>query len=207
MAFKLPRLPVNWREQPQLFERYWDEFSNKLEKTLNAILDIPIIQQALASINQAVLDAQAAADAAQQAAFDASQQATGAQSQTDDQAKESSLVNSGTTGFTAPLLTATTTGAVTIKSHTRTYGDSILNPPKTVNGATIATGAAANSTVRVYYVDAARAGGAVTYQFTVDPAPAPIQRGDTHSVGAVMIPATGTGNGKAVRTPGYVDLQ
>lgn len=46
---KLPRLPVNWKDQPQLFERYWDDLCRQLEKTLNAILDIPGIQAAIAS--------------------------------------------------------------------------------------------------------------------------------------------------------------
>jgi hypothetical protein len=34
MTFKLPRLPINWREQPQLFERYWDSVLSGLEKTV-----------------------------------------------------------------------------------------------------------------------------------------------------------------------------
>ena len=46
---KLPRLPLGWKTQPQLFERYWDEAMKKLEETLNAILQIPIIQAALAN--------------------------------------------------------------------------------------------------------------------------------------------------------------
>ena len=34
MTFKLPRLPINWRDQPQLFERYWDSVLSGLEKTV-----------------------------------------------------------------------------------------------------------------------------------------------------------------------------
>jgi hypothetical protein len=49
-SLKLPRLPVNWDKQPQLFERYWDEAMTKLEKTLNDILQIPIIQAGLTSV-------------------------------------------------------------------------------------------------------------------------------------------------------------
>ncbi len=30
---KLPRLPVNWRDQPQLFETYWDQAMTSIETT------------------------------------------------------------------------------------------------------------------------------------------------------------------------------
>lgn len=49
-TFKLPRLPVGWDKQPQLFERYWDEAMTSLEKTLNEILQIPVIQAGLAGV-------------------------------------------------------------------------------------------------------------------------------------------------------------
>lgn len=196
MAFRLARLPVNWKEQPQLFERYWDETITQIEKTLNAILDIPIIQQA-------VIDAQAAADAAQAAASAAQSAADGAQADTDRQKAETSLVNSYTTGFTAPLITANVAGNATIGNHMRQYGD---GTSVSVIGSSVVTGAATGDIVRIYYDDPARAGGAVTYQFTIDPAAAPVQSGNRHSVGAVEIPVSGVNNGKNLKGPGYVDL-
>lgn len=36
MTLKLPRLSINWREQPQLFERYWDQISTKIENLTNS---------------------------------------------------------------------------------------------------------------------------------------------------------------------------
>ena len=199
MAFRLSRLPVNWKEQPQLFERYWDEFSNQLEKTLNAILDIPIIQQAVA-------DAQAAAAAAQTAAVSAQSAANTAQNQTTAQRSETSLVNSYANGFTEDLITTTSAGSITIKNHTRVYGDPTLNPSVSVTGSTFSSGAVSGDIVRVYYDDTTRAGGLVTYQFTIDPATAPVQTGNRHVVGAVKIPVSGTVPGKGIRGPGYIEL-
>lgn len=199
MSVRLSRLPVNWREQPQLFERYWDETLSQIEKTLNAILAIPLIQQA-------VLDAQAAADAAQAAANSAQTAADAAQGSADAQARETSLVNSYTTGFAGALLTANTSGSVTIQAHTRVYGDSILNPNASVSGTVLTTGATPGQIVRVFYNDPVRTGGAVSYYFTIDPAVFPAQSGNTHSVGAVEIPAVGTNSGKNLRPPGYIEL-
>ena len=31
MALKLPRLPINWSEQPELFRRYWDQVLTYIE--------------------------------------------------------------------------------------------------------------------------------------------------------------------------------
>jgi len=191
MAFRLPRLPVNWKDQPQLFERYWDETLSQIEKTLNAILDIPLIQQA-------VVDAQAAAIVAQNAA-------DSAQNVADSQTAEASLVNSYTSVPSGDLITAASTGSVTVANHTRTYGNPTLNPPRSVTGATFATTALAGAVVRVFYDDPTRAGGSVTYQYTVDPATPPVQTGNRHVVGAVLIPASGSQPGKNIQPPGYID--
>lgn len=192
MAFRLPRLPFNWREQPQLFERYWDETLSNIEKTLNAILDIPLIEQAVAA-------AQAAAAAAQDAA-------NTAQSAVDGQSSEMSLVNSYTNGFVGSLISASSSGDITIASHTRVYGNPTLNPNRSVTGATFSTTAVSGDIVRVYYDDPSRSGGAVTYQYTVDPADGPVQTGNRHSVGAVVIPAAGSQDGNYIRPPGYINL-
>lgn len=186
MTVRLSRLPVNWREQPQLFERYWDETLFQIEKTLNAILDIPIIQQA-------VLDAQAAADSAQVAADTA-------QNIVDAQVAETSLVNSYADG--SSIVSADSSGNVTIATHTRKYGN---GSSVSVTGSSIATGASSGSIVRIYYDDPTRAGGAVTYQYTIDPATPPVQTGNRHVVGAVSVPVSGTNSGKPVSPPGYID--
>lgn len=162
-----------------------------IETALNSILVIPEIQLAIDNANLAAQNAQNAADAAQLA--------------TDSTAKETSLTTSYVTGFTPPLLSATTGGVITIANHQRVYGDSILNPTVNVTGGTVnIAGFVAGDLVRIYYDQPSRAGGTVTYQYTIDPAAPPVQSGDRHSVGAVYIPATGSADGDPVRPPGYV---
>lgn len=191
MAIKLARLPTTWQEQPKLVERYWDSSMTQIEKTLNAILAIPLIEDALADLDTAIAAADAAAASANAAAASVT--------------SEQSIVTSFPDNFVSPLISADNLGNVTIVTHDRVYGDSVLNPTVSVAGATIATAAASGSTVRVYYNDPARAGGTVTYLFTVDPTSPPVQGGNVHSVGAVTIPAAGTQGGNGVRPPGYVE--
>lgn len=191
MAIKLARLPTNWQEQSKLVERYWDTTMTQIEKTLNAILAIPLIEDALAALGTAIAAADAAAATANAAAASVT--------------AESSLVNSFVDNYVAPLISADNLGNVTIAAHDRVYGDTALNPTVSVSGGVVATGAAPASVVRIYYNDPTRAGGTVTYLFTVDPAAPPVQGGNLHSVGAVTIPAAGTQGGKGVRPPGYVE--
>lgn len=191
MAIKLPRLPTNWQDQPKLVERYWDGAMTEIEKTLNAILAIPAIEAALAGLDAATTAAQDAADAANAAAASVT--------------SESSIVTSYPDNFVAPLISANSTGDVTIVTHDRVYGDPTMNPTVSVTGSIIATGESSPSVIRVYYVDPTRAGGAVSYLYTVDPAAPPVQGGNVHSVGAVEIPAAGSQSGNGVKPPGYVE--
>lgn len=202
---RLPRLPSNWKDQPQLFERYWDEAMRSIEKTLNELLSIPAIQDSLDSVATSAADAQAAADAAAAAAVAAQDAADLAQSGVSGNSAELSLANSYVSGFTPPLVTADTAGIVTIGAHTRVYGDSTLNPSVSVAGASVATGAAANDIIRIYYVDAARAGGSVSYLYSIDPAPVALQTGDTHVVGVVTVPTVGSNTGNIIRPPSYLE--
>lgn len=189
---KLPRLTHGWDKQPQLLERYWDIQATKLEGVLNQILSIPLIIDALADLDAATAAAQAAADNANAAA--------------DSVTSDTSLVNSYPANPSpAPLISANNTGSVTISNHQRVYGDSTLNPTVAVTGGIIGTGQPTGSVIRVYYNDPARAGGAVTYLYTVDPSPPPVQTGNVHSVGAVEIPAAGSVDGGPVRAPGYAN--
>lgn len=189
MAFKLPRLRDDWQDNPHLTQRYWNEAMLNLEKVLNQLLSIPAIQQALEDLTDATAAAQAAANNANDAA--------------DATSAESSIVNSyiDSTSFTAPLIQSDNLGDVTIKTHTRVYGN---GSTVSVNGTTISTGEAAGNILRFYYDDSSRAGGSVTYAYTVDPAAFPVQSGDRHSVGVVTVPATGTDGGDYLKPPGYV---
>lgn len=161
----------------------------------------------LRSLNGAfkvLVDAQNATAAALAAATAATAAAAAANAAASSVTSESSLVNSFVTGFAgASPLSADSAGNVTIANHSRQYGDTTLNPTRAVTGAVLATGQVNPALVRIYYDDPTRAGGAVTYHFTVDPAAAPVQGGNRHVVGAVTIPAAGAANGGYVRPPGY----
>lgn len=187
---KLPRLTKGWQEQPQLMERYWDIAMTKIETSINEILAIPAIEAALTALDAATTAAQTAADNAQTAA--------------DTVTAETSLQNSYVSNFTSPLISADSSGNVTIANHDRVYGNGDV---VSVTGDTIATGQANPDVLRFYYDDAARTGGTVTYAYTVDPAAPPSQTGDRHSVGAVEIPAAGSQDGENVKPPGFVDLR
>lgn len=97
------------------------------------------------------------------------------------------------------VLTASSDGVITIAGHSRVYGDGTT---KAVAGGTL-SGYLPGQFIRVYYVDAARAGGSVSYQATTGEI---VQSGDTHVVGGVTIPAVGAANATGAGTvpPGYV---
>lgn len=181
-TLKLPRLPIGWNKQPQLFERYWDEAMTTIENNLNAILVIPEIQAAIDAAN-------AAAAAANTAATTAQNSATAA-------AKETALVNS----YIDPTTVLSATPAViTIASHVRHYADGTT---ASVSGGTVAATASLDVDY-VYYSDPTRAGGTVTYLVSTTQPP---QTGNTHVVGAVTIPAAGTqAGGGGPQKPGYVE--
>lgn len=192
VTLKLPRLHARWKtERPEYLQRYLDQFATSTEKAVNAILLLPDIQAAITAAQEAADNANAAADNAQAAA--------------DAQLSEQSLLASYPSFFSAPLITANSSGDVTIANHSRVYGNSTLNPTVSVTGSVLNTGLSSGSIVRVYYNDPSRAGGSVTYLYTVDPASPMPQGGNVHAIGAVEIPAIGTGDGNFVRPPGYVE--
>ena len=100
------------------------------------------------------------------------------------------------------LLTATSGGVVTVSAHSRVYTSGTTETSVAVNAGSI-SGFAPGAFVRVFYVDAARQGGAVSYQGTTDEV---TQTGDTHVVGGVTIPAIGEppSAGSGTTPPGYV---
>lgn len=100
--------------------------------------------------------------------------------------------------ITGDVLSASNDGTVTIQEHTRYYGN---KTSVTVNAGAIG-GFSAGDYVTVFYKDAARKGGAVTYQGTIS---AVAQQGSTHVIGQVPIPASGEPpvSGTSTSAPGY----
>lgn len=191
MSIKLSRLvgtsPIVEKDgKPTLtFVRYWQSFAEQIERVINAIANILGITDQL---DQAI-------QAAQQAASDAQSAAAASAAATAATKREQALVNSYIEPAT--VLSASPT-MITIAAHTRMYADGTSAP---VDGGTIAT-TASDDTDYISYVDPERDGGTVAYQVSTDP---PVQTGDTHVVGAVAIPATGTADGgEGPRRPGYV---
>lgn len=153
------------------FQTLWQNAMEQIEDALNS-----------------VLDAQAAAAAADAAAIAANAAADNAQAAADGAGEASSLATSGTSGLT---ITATDAGAdvtITISAHTRVYGD---GTSVAVSGGSL-TGRPYSTILYIYYDDAARTGGTVTYQSTTSQATA-AQTGDRHSLGAVTTPAAAAG--------------
>jgi len=182
----------------QAFQAKWQRVMENIEESVNAVIDA---QNAADAANAAAVVATTAAATANTAATNAANAAEAT-------ASETSIVNSFVKGFSgASPLEADNAGNVTVKSHTRQYGDTVLNPDIVITGTVLATAAAAASIVRVYYDDATRADGTPTFAFTVDPAASPIQGGDRHVIGAVEIPAAGTSDGGFVRQPGYTGIE
>lgn len=148
---------------------------------------------------EAIQAAQDAADAANAAADNANQ---AAEASAAESSIVSSFVLSGSFAGASPL-EADTSGNVTVKNHTRRYGNTSLNPDVAITGAVVGSGASAGSIVRVYYDDPTRSDTTPSFAFTLDPAAEPVQGGDRHVIGAVEIPGTGTSDGGWVRPPGY----
>jgi hypothetical protein len=166
------------------FLRLINDNNGNVAQAINAIAKLPEIQAALLRLDEAT-----------QAALDA---AATAQQTTDAAKREQALVNS----YIEPdsVLTASPT-TITIAAHTRMYAD---GTSASVNGGTVAA-TASGDTDYVSYIDPERVGGTVAYQVSTT---APVQTGDTHVVGAVEIPTTGSNDGGAgPRRPGYVEAK
>lgn len=192
MALDIPPLPAGAAIAdrdglPSLaFSAYW-------QQTIEAIVG---------SVN-AVIAAQAAADAANTAAASADAAATAAQDTADAITAGSALSSSYVSGCTIAATDAGTDATITISAHTRHYpqpdGTTV---DVSVSGGSI-TALAYSTFYYIYYDDAARAGGAVTYHATTSDSTA-AQLGDRHTVGGVMTPAAlaAPTGGTGVRAPG-----
>ena len=173
--------------------QWWDAFVNRIETQENSQ---DALLAALAAVNAAVVVVEAAAASASADAATAQSAAAGANS-------VASLTNSGVTGVT---ITATDAGAnvtVTISAHTRVYGD---GTSVAVNAGSVL--ALAYSTLfYIYYDQASRLGGAVTYLATTSVFTA-AQTGNRHLVGKVTTPAAAAPAtvGNEVQVPGLGNI-
>lgn len=112
-----------------------------------------------------------------------------------------SLTNSSTDPVDG-LLTANSAGTITIAAHERVYTSGTTETLVSVDGGSI-SGFSSGQFVRVFYNDAAREGGAVSYQGTTYEK---TQVVDTHVIGGVTIPSAGSppASGEGTTPPGYV---
>lgn len=201
MAVRLPRLQstteiTDEQRRPSLpFQRYWQQTVELIELAINTIARLTGItdqlDEAIKANQEATREAKEAAAAAKIAADEAAKQSAATK-------REAALQGS----YIEPsaVLTADPT-TITIAAHTRRYAD---DTSAQVDGGT-ATATGSGDTNYISYEDADRSGGAVTYIASTTP---PAQTGDTHVVGAVMIPATGTvDGGTGPRRPGYVEAK
>ena len=180
------------------FQQNWQNQGKAIEGAIQILAEavdgILAAQTAAQVANAAAVVAQDAAATAQVAAEAANDAAAAVGS-------EGTITASGTSGLTLTATDAGTDATVNISAHTRIYGDS---SSVSVSASSI-TGLAYSTDYWVFYDDPTRAGGAVTYQHSTDPADA-VQTGDRHSVGAVTTPAAAApdNNGKEVLPAGVV---
>lgn len=199
MALSLPRmvrgLPIIGAvmDANQTFHRWWDQVASSLEQNFNdlegAVLDIQAAQDAADTATAAAASASSAASTAQSAATSANSVA--------------SLTNSGNNAS----LTATDAGSnstISISAHTRYYGD---GTSVSVNSGSVTT-LSYSTLYYVYYSDPSRSGGAVTYFATTSEATA-AQTGNTHLVGSITTPAAldPDTSGQRVLPPGIGSLE
>lgn len=187
----IPVVDSSGRFTPAALRSLNDAF-RVLADALNTLAQIPEIQAALENLNDATEAAQAAATAAQQAA-DAAGMNTEAQQK--EQSLQSSYIDPSSVLSATPDL-------ITIAPHIRYYPQVTGTPLAVpVNGASI-TSSAPGTVAYVIYTDPNRTGGNVPYQVVTQP---PTQTGDTHVVGAVVIPTVGVvDGGEGPVRPGFV---
>jgi hypothetical protein len=192
LTLRLPRLPQTEPSYPQ-WQAWWEEVCVAVETAFTGLEDTVA----------AVAAAQAAADAANAAAATATAAADTAQDTADAITSESALSGSYVTGLTMGATDAGANATITMSAHTRKYPQPDgTTDDVAVNGGSV-TALAYDTLYYVYYDDAARAGGAVTYAATTTEATA-AQLGDRHTVGAIRTPlaAAPDTSGNTTRPPG-----
>ena len=182
MALKLPRLPagvavVDGAGRPTAaLARWWSDFADRIETEVGALAAAQAAQTAATLANTAAASAYAAAAAAQGLANTLEAQAS----------LRTSFVSAAT--VIAGIDTGATAKA-TISAHTRIYG---AGASVSVSAGEV-TGLAFAANAYLYYDQASRLGGAVSFAATSDFAAAQpsIAHPDRHYVGAVITPLDG----------------
>lgn len=180
MAIKLPLFQsnavlVDGKGKPSLlFHRWWQEVVKRVEDSFNSLEDIVLDIQA----------AQDAADTATAAAAAAQGAADDAQAAADSAGTVSKLSGSGCAGISISATDAGTDATINISAHTRVYAD---GSSVSVNSGSL-TGLLYSTLYYLYYDDGGFAGGAVTYQSTTNQALS-AQTGVRHFVGQITTPA------------------
>lgn len=171
------------------FSRHWNEAMSQIETTVNEVL---AAQEAAAAANAAAAAANTAAAAANTAAADAADTADAVMS-------ASNINNSYVSGLTLTAADAGTDATASISAHTRVYGD---GTSVAVNAGTVLH-LLYSTNYWIYYDQASRAGGAVTYAAST--APIGNRPPDQHFVGAISTPAAlgAPSNGHGANPPGY----
>lgn len=204
MARKLDRLSAA-NNTGIAFQRLWQRNAELVEQNFT---DLEGIVADLADAVAAIEAAQDAADAANAAAAAADTAAANAQTTADNITDASELSGSFVSGATITATDAGSDVTVTISAHTRHYpqpdGSTV---DVSVNGGSV-TALNYSTSYYIYYDDAFRTGGAVTYAATTSSVTA-AQIGDRHCVGGVTTPAAAgapTG-GRTTDAPGPGNLQ
>lgn len=176
------------------FQAKWDKAMQEIENSVNAVIDA---QNAADAANAAAAAADAAATAAQSAA-------NNAQTAADDATAQTAIANSYVTGATVTATDAGASATINITAHTRFYAD---GTSVSVNAGSL-TGRSYSTLYYIYYDQASRAGGAVTYQSTTTAADA-AQLGDRHVVGSVTTPAAAAPDtdGGIIEPPGAGNIR
>jgi hypothetical protein len=189
---KLPRLNINvpiaevrnGKIYPTAaFVRWWQLNAEAIEARLTAV-ELAIIEDALDTIAAAVVVVEAGVIAVADGVADAQAAADTAQSTIDDAATAQALADSFTD---AAIVGDASTAEASITAHTRYYAD---GSSVAVNSGTI-TGLTLGAYYYIYYDQASRLGGAVTYVATTvagDAQPSTANP-NRHSVGSVLMPA------------------
>ncbi len=210
MALSIPPLPAG---QPIVdpatgnptiaFSVYWQQVIGAIT---TAFVDLSDAVAAIAAAQAAADAANAAAAAADASAATANAAAATAQTSADTAndaavaaSEATALQDSWVSGLTLGATDAGANATINISAHTRNYSD---GSSVAVNIGSV-TGLAYSTLYYLYYDDAARTGGAVTYSATTSPTTA-AQTGNRHTVGSVTTPAAAAPDtdGKFVRPPG-----
>lgn len=169
-------------------------FKRKIEEAINGIA---ATVAALSAVDAALVEVDAAL-------IEVSDATVAAQTAADDTTAQNNLTNSYPSTNPLSASDAGANATITIAGHDRIYGD---GTSVAITGGSL-TGLAYSTEYFVYYDDATRAGGAVTFASTTSATTA-AQTGDRHLVGSVTTPAAAAPptTGEAVQPPGVGDLR